>query len=72
MSAPDTSCHYFGQPACALETRPSRDLLSDRPLFRAPSLLNLRVIFDPPPFRTKSHAAGRPGESAARWPALHA
>jgi hypothetical protein len=67
MSAPDTPSHYFSQPACTLETRPSRDVLWDRLLFRAPSLLNLRVIFDPPPFRTEGHANWRPGKSAAPW-----
>jgi hypothetical protein len=63
MATPDTSSHYFGQPACTLENRPSRDILWDRLIFRAPSLLNLRVIFDPPPFRTQSFAGRRPSES---------
>ena len=39
-----------------------RDIIWDRPIFRAPtlSLPNPRVVFDPPPFRTQIfHTARR-------------
>lgn len=36
-----------------------RDILWDRPIFRAPALPNPRVIFDPLPFRTQLFGALR-------------
>jgi hypothetical protein len=34
-----------------------RDIIWDRPIFRAPALPNPRVIFDPLPFRTQLFGA---------------
>lgn len=64
MLSPDHPSHHFSQPACVMATRPSRDVLWDRLIFRAPSLFNLRLIFDPPPFRTQGFTDRRPGRNS--------
>ena len=64
MLSPDHPSHHFSQPACVMAIRPSRDVLWDRLIFRAPSLFNLRLIFDPPPFRTQGFTDRRPGRNS--------
>ena len=60
MRSPDQPNHPFSQPACSMAARPSRDVLWDRLIFRAPSLFNLRLIFEPPPFRTLAFTERQP------------
>ncbi len=45
-----------------------RDVLWDRPVFRAPPLINPQVIFDPLPFWALVHPERRLGELAACRP----
>jgi hypothetical protein len=44
--------------------RPAADVLWGRPIFKAPSLPNPRIVYDPQPFRTQLFSGFRTADQA--------
>jgi hypothetical protein len=66
MTAPSYIAPSLSAPEPTFKNGQPRDILWDRPIFRAPPLANPRAIFDPIPFRFLLPSSMPNGGTAAR------
>jgi hypothetical protein len=66
MTAPSSTSPFPALPDSNVKNGHLRDIVWDKPIFRAPPLPNPRVIFDPIPFRFLLSPVLSQGGSAAR------